>query len=124
MNKKPVRVASILAIVLLCAASVFGQEEETSKPKKPLSKPMQELKTQLIEKRRQERAKAAAEAKAKAVDINRATKEELKKLPGMTDAYAAAIIAKRPYQTKADLVTKHALPLGIYQGMRKQVVVK
>lgn len=72
----------------------------------------------------QKRAKADAAARAKATDINRASREELLKLPGMTPAYADAVIAKRPYKVKADLVVKGAIPEALYLALRKQVAVK
>lgn len=54
------------------------------------------------------------------VDINRATPEELKKLPGIDDAYAAKIIAGRPYKNKQGL--KRVLPAGIYKKAQSRVV--
>ncbi|MDR3683689.1 MAG: helix-hairpin-helix domain-containing protein [Geothrix sp.] len=70
------------------------------------------------------RAKADAEARARALDINHASKAQLKKLPGITDAYADAIIAKRPYKTKADLVVLKAIPMDLYQTLHKLVAVR
>ena len=124
MNKKIVRLLSTLGLVLVCAAWAPAQEDEAKAPKKPVPKALQEAKAKAREKKQQARAKADAEAKAKAVDINHASLDELKKIPGITDAYAAAIIAKRPYKSKADLVTKNAIPMGIYQSIRKQVAAK
>ena len=124
MNKKIVRFLSTLGLVLVCAAWAPAQEDEAKAPKKPAPKALQEAKAKAREKKQQAKAKADAEAKAKAVDINHASLDELKKIPGITDAYAAAIIAKRPYKSKADLVTKNAVPMGIYQSIRKQVAAK
>ena len=54
--------------------------------------------------------KASAPAKKpKPVDINSATAEQLKKVPGVDEALAEAIIKNRPYPTRAYLVTK-----GVY----------
>lgn len=58
------------------------------------------------------------------VDINGATKEELKKLPGITDAFADKIIAGRPYLTKAHLVTHNVLPAALYESIKKRIVAK
>ena len=80
---------------------------------------------ELSEKRkaaRRERARKAAEAPL--VDINSAKREELKKLQGVDDAMADRIIAGRPYQTKAELVTKSGVPMGVYQQNRKQVIAR
>jgi DNA uptake protein ComE-like DNA-binding protein len=58
------------------------------------------------------------------VDINTATKAELRNLPGITDAYAAKIIADRPYRTKAHLLTHKILPGALYEAIRKRIVAE
>ncbi len=58
------------------------------------------------------------------VDINGASKEELKKLPGVTDAHADKIIAGRPYLTKAHLITHNILPAALYESIKKRIVAK
>lgn len=65
-----------------------------------------------------------AVAKVKIVDINSAPKAELKRLPGVDDATADKIIAGRPYLTKADLVTQHIVPSGIYTQLSSRVIAK
>ena len=126
MNKSMVRLVPTLVLALTCAVWSPAQEAGAPAPKKPTSKALQEAKAKAIsrEKKAKAKAKADAEAKAKAVDINHASKDELLKLPGITDAYAAAIIAKRPYHSKADLVTKNVIPMGLFQSLRKQVAAK
>lgn len=62
--------------------------------------------------------------KAALVDINSATKEQLKKLPGIGDAEADRIIAGRPYLTKAHLQTHDIVSFGVYQGLRDLVVAR
>jgi DNA uptake protein ComE-like DNA-binding protein len=69
-------------------------------------------------------AKASAPAAAtKLVDINKASRTELKTLPGIGDAEAAKIVGARPYMTKTDLVTKSVLTPEAYDGLRKNIVV-
>ncbi len=116
----------LAAAVLASACAAWSPAQEDSpKPKTAPAKTTQDGKAKAAwEKRAKERAKADAEAKAKAVDINHATKDELRKLPGITDAYAAAIIAKRPYKVKADLVVKNVIPFALYQSLRKKVAAK
>jgi DNA uptake protein ComE-like DNA-binding protein len=81
-------------------------------------------------------ANAAARAKAPAkkskaapprvepVDINSATKDELKKLPGIGDADAGKIVAGRPYLSKAHLVTHKIISLGVYQSIQQMIVAR
>ncbi len=66
---------------------------------------------------------SAPAANAKLVDINKASRNELKSLPGIGDAEAAKIIGARPYMTKTDLVTKNVLTLQAYDALRDHVVV-
>lgn len=68
-------------------------------------------------------AKAPAK-KVKLVDINSATKAELKTLPGVSDTLADKIIAGRPYLSKAHLLTHKVVPEDIYAGLRAQVIAK
>jgi DNA uptake protein ComE-like DNA-binding protein len=60
--------------------------------------------------------------KINAVDINSASKAELKALPGIDDALAAKIIAGRPYPSKAFLVTRNIIPAGSYAEIRKKII--
>jgi competence protein ComEA len=63
-----------------------------------------------------------AKAKIKPVDINSASKAELKKLRDIDDARADAIISGRPYLSKAHLVTRKIIPHGIYEEIKNQIV--
>ncbi len=60
----------------------------------------------------------------KLVDINSASREQLKTLPGIGDAEASKIIAGRPYLSKADLATNKILPTGVYLSIRKFIIAK
>lgn len=63
-------------------------------------------------------------AGAGAVDINAATPDQLKSLPGIDDHRARRIIANRPYDHADDLVKKHAVSPAEYDRIRGQVVAK
>jgi len=67
---------------------------------------------------------ATAKPAVKLVDINSASKAELKSLPGIDDARAARIIAGRPYGSKAFLVERKIIPIGVYEQIKKQIIAK
>lgn len=63
-------------------------------------------------------------ARAKLVDINTATKLELKRLPGISDEEADKIIAGRPFGSKAWLVTRNIIPKDTYQAISGKIICK
>lgn len=66
----------------------------------------------------------AAPAAHALVDINRASTIELKTLPGIQDAYAAAIVKNRPYKNKSQLLSKQIIPEAAYGKIRNKIIAK
>ena len=67
---------------------------------------------------------ATTSTSSKLIDINSASQDELKSLPGIGDAYSAAIIKNRPYANKSQLVSRKVIPQATYDKISGQVIAK
>ena len=59
------------------------------------------------------------------IDINSATLEQLRNVPGLQkDAYAQKIIDGRPYNAKFDLVKRGIIPQAVYNEAKDRIITQ
>ena len=58
------------------------------------------------------------------VDINHASRTELKSVPGITTALAGRIMANRPFGSKTQLVSRGIISRELYERIKDKVVVR
>jgi competence protein ComEA len=107
--------ALIASALMLAAGAAFAQKAETPKATPAAPAPAAAPAAPA----------AKTEAKKDPLDINTASKDELKALPGIGDAYADKIIkarGKKGFGGKDEL--KKVLPEKTYDGIKDMVIAK
>ena len=116
MQYRPLPMAFAAALAL---ASGFAQAADPSKPAG--SQPSATAPAATTAKPAATKAAKPAR-KPKPVDINSASAEQLKTVPGVDDAQAEKIIKNRPYPTRAYLVTKEVFRQDDYYKVKDYFV--
>ena len=70
------------------------------------------------------KAGTAAPDDASKLDLNTATQDQIKGLPGIGDAYSKRIIDGRPYTAKTQLTSKGIIPQKTYDGIKDLIVAR
>jgi competence protein ComEA len=100
-----------LAVIGAAGASVAAENAPTAQP--PAGHPSMPA-----------RKRPTVVPASKLIDINSASREKLKTLPGIGEAEADKIIAGRPYLTKEDLATSKVLPTGVFLSIKRLIIAK
>lgn len=109
-----VRILTVILIGLLSAPFVPAQAPAGAKKAAPKAEVKSEAKS----------TENKSGGSASAVDINHATAAELKTLPGIGEAYSAAIIKNRPYKNKTQLRSRNVIPPATYDKIKDQIIAK
>jgi hypothetical protein len=120
MKRNIIHIAFAAATLLLGPSLAFAIDTHAVAPQAAASKA--KASTQSVKNEASAKPKVAA--KVKLVDINSANSAELQKLPGITEAEAAKIVAGRPYGSKAWLVSNNILANEKYGAIRQLIVAK
>ncbi len=114
----------LLALLIGGGGGIHAQEPDPDLKPAPKASREVQAKAKARAAKIQAKAKAKAAQDAKRVDVNTATRDQLKAVPGLPEAYVDKIIAGRPYLTKAHLVTNQVLPEGIYLAIKDRLMVR
>ena len=119
------RFAFVTALALALSTSAFaGHAAPKGSAATPVAEPVAEPVADAAAPAAKTGAAKKADAKAEKLDINTATEDELKALPGVGEVRAKEIVKNRPYTGKDELVKKKVLPKNVYNKIKDQIIAK
>ena len=104
MTKWIVRLAAVVLSIGVMAGAQIKSTKTNAKPVAPAA------------------AKASAAQTGAPLDLNTATADQLKALPGIGDVYAKRIIDGRPYTMKNQIVQRGIVPQTTYDKVKDMIV--
>lgn len=122
MHRREVKIISAFAVVLLLLA--VGCTSQNPSPDEVREKTAQA--TSDIKRDAQALAQGVREGwnRDNPLDLNRASKDQLLSLPGMSSEAADRVIAGRPYSNAHELLSRRAISEQEYAKIRDQVTAK
>jgi len=124
MKRSTVFVLGLAAVIVAASFGVASAQTATpAAPARASSAAPAAPSKQATTAKSEHHAKPAV-ARAPAVNLNSATKEDLEKLPGIGEALADKIIAARPFKSRMQLVSKGVLTKAQYAKVRTHVTAK
>jgi DNA uptake protein ComE-like DNA-binding protein len=122
VHRREVRIISAFAVVLLLLA--VGCTSQNPSPDEVREKTAQA--TSDIKRDAQAVAQGVREGwnRDKPLDLNRASKDQLLSLPGLSSEAADRVIANRPYSSVHELVSRRVISEQEYDKIRDQVTAK
>jgi len=120
MNRKSLQVLTVFgALALALPAAAMAQGGST-----PAAQPAKAATSAAPAKAPARSGYAHHAGKVAKLDLNRASREQLMKLPGVTEKTAEAIIAARPLKSGSELVNRNVLTKEEWSKIEKRTTVK